>query len=343
MTRPRILTIAPLLLTVFLATHAEAAPSTSVTVGAWQNQLTQNGTSSVYANVGPSNAGGSGSATAGAGATTGTIEGSTSFSSCAIAFPPDGQPCNGASASASFNDVVAILSDAPDGTPIQVQATFQVSGLLDGEGSYGYSSGGIVFNTGLTGANGGSGGVAVTSSNTPISATTSLPVSLTTGINCPVGASCSIGVGNPCCGPDVNRGMTLSLYGTLTLTVPTLPAGATFVHFIGSGGHDYGVATAAVGGTGLSVEGLSPARPNPTLNSSRLELTLARARSVDVAVFDIAGRRVATLARGTMGPGTHGIVWDGRDDRGSNARSGMYVVRAMGEGLAATRRIVRLK
>jgi hypothetical protein len=340
MIRPRI-TLA--LLTILIAAPAHATPFTSVTVGAWSNQQTQNGTTSASLNVGESGAGGPGSANAGAAATTGTVEGQTSFSGCAIALPPDGQPCNGASASATFNDVVAILSDAPDGTPVQVQATFQVNGLLDGEGSFTYGSSGIVFSTGLAGANGGSGGVAMTSSNTPISASTSVPVSLTTGINCPIGASCSMNVGNPCCGPDQGRGMTLSLTGTLTLSAPTLPAGATFVHFIGSGGHDYGVATASVDATALAPEGLSPARPNPTLNSSGLELTLARARSLDVAVFDVAGRRVATLAHGVLEPGTHALVWDGHDDRGSAARGGMYVVRAMGEGLTATRRVVRLQ
>ena len=137
--------------------------------------------------------------------------------------------------------------------------------------------------------------------------------------------------------------MTLSLDGALTLSAPSLPAGATYVHFIGSGGHDYESATAAVGPTASAREGLSPARPNPTLHLSRMDLTLTRARSVDIGVFDIAGRRVATLARGVLEPGTHPLVWDGRDDRGLAARSGMYVVRAIGDGLEVTRRIVRLE
>ena len=48
---------------------------------------------------------------------------------------------------------------------------------------------------------------------------------------------------------------------------------------------------------------------------------------VDVSVFDLAGRRVATLARGRFGPGAHVVPWDGRGADGSGARAGMYFVR----------------
>ena len=49
--------------------------------------------------------------------------------------------------------------------------------------------------------------------------------------------------------------------------------------------------------------------------------------AVDIGVYDIAGRRVRTLARGPQSPGRHVTSWDGRDERGAEVRSGMYFVR----------------
>lgn len=61
-----------------------------------------------------------------------------------------------------------------------------------------------------------------------------------------------------------------------------------------------------------------------------------------VEVFDVAGRRVATLARGAFKAGRHTLSWDGATDGGS-AGAGLYFVRARWEGFEAVRRIVRAR
>jgi hypothetical protein len=337
------LAVIPILLTAFVTSRARATPSTSATADAWSNEQAQTGSSNIF--VSTSFHGGGGSASGSASAGVGTTAGSGQMSGCAIAFPPDGQICNSGGGHSSFSDQVTVVSDAPAGSPITVHVTFQCSGSLDGTGAYDYTSSCAVFNTGISGANGSSGGIIVTVSNQAISTSGSVDFGFTTGNSFPVGAASAVGVANRCCsgGAEQSWSMTLSLETLVTMTVPTLPSGATYVHFIGSDGHDYGSAPASVGGPVSMLEGLSSPSPNPTIGSSRLDLTLLRARSVDVGVYDVAGRRVATLARGVMEAGTHPLVWDGRDVSGAIARGGMYLVRARGEGIEATRRILRLR
>jgi len=334
--------IAPILLAAGLATRAGATPSNTATADAYGSSQTQTGPSIVNASaslLGP----GGGSAAAGASAGSGSLSIWCSESGCSILFPPDGQVCNGGTGQSSLDDQVTIVSDAPDGTPVDVLATFEVDGGLEGEGAYFYQSACLVFTTGLAGANGSSGGVVVAAPGTPISSFASNTIALNTGYTYGIDASASASVTNRCCDSGYeSRGMSLSLGARLTLSVPTLPPGATFVHVIGSVGHDYSPGTAAVEYTVLNREGLSPARPNPTRGSSRIDLTLSRPRSVDVGVFDLAGRRVATLTRGMLEAGTHSLVWDGRDDRGAGAIAGMYFVHARGEGLETSCRVMRV-
>lgn len=71
------------------------------------------------------------------------------------------------------------------------------------------------------------------------------------------------------------------------------------------------------------------AMPNPFHGSTRFAFTISDASGseVDMSVFDVAGRRMATLARGRFDAGTHFVQWDGRGLDGSRARAGMYFVR----------------
>jgi hypothetical protein len=82
--------------------------------------------------------------------------------------------------------------------------------------------------------------------------------------------------------------------------------------------------------------------PDPSSGPTRLAFSLARAGVARVDVFDVSGRRVRALVSGTLPAGAHERTWDGRDDDGRAVPAGLYLVRARGEGLDATRRVVRL-
>jgi hypothetical protein len=87
---------------------------------------------------------------------------------------------------------------------------------------------------------------------------------------------------------------------------------------------------------------LSPAAPNPFAAETRIAFTLPRDGEVDLRVFDVAGREVASLRHGRMGAGTHVAAWDGRDADGRPTSAGVYLVRCALDGAATTNRVVRL-
>ena len=84
-------------------------------------------------------------------------------------------------------------------------------------------------------------------------------------------------------------------------------------------------------------------RPNPSRGPSEIQFLLPAACTVDVALFDLAGRRVRSLASGGLSmPGEHTIRWDGRDASGAPAHSGIYFVQVRAGRDVGVRRLVVL-
>lgn len=92
-----------------------------------------------------------------------------------------------------------------------------------------------------------------------------------------------------------------------------------------------------------SAVALSAVRPNPSPGTARFALSLPRASEVDLAVHDLAGRRVATLQRGALAAGVHPFAWDGRTDRGETARDGVYFIRLRCGGTEVARKTVLMR
>lgn len=89
---------------------------------------------------------------------------------------------------------------------------------------------------------------------------------------------------------------------------------------------------------------LTTPRPNPFVGTTRFALTVPVTGSVDVGVFAANGRRVATvLSQSAAAPGVYDLVWDGREDGGRRAPSGVYFVRVRGSaGVELTRKVLFL-
>jgi hypothetical protein len=83
--------------------------------------------------------------------------------------------------------------------------------------------------------------------------------------------------------------------------------------------------------------------PNPFSRSLALTIDVpASAGSVELAVFDLAGRRVRRLATGPLTAGRHAYTWDGRGENGERLPAGAYLVKLTGAGRTATRRTTLL-
>ena len=87
---------------------------------------------------------------------------------------------------------------------------------------------------------------------------------------------------------------------------------------------------------------LSENQPNPFTGETRFTPDPPRAAVVDLGIFDIAGRRIATLDRGTLSEGVQPFTWSGNLDGGGQARSGVYFYRATIEGRTIAKRMVLL-
>ncbi len=90
---------------------------------------------------------------------------------------------------------------------------------------------------------------------------------------------------------------------------------------------------------------LREARPNPFRAATEIDYTLSAPAAdgpVRLDVFDAAGRRLATLARGAHTAGPQVARWDGLADDGSPVPGGVYFVRLTTRDGSATRRLVVL-
>ena len=84
-------------------------------------------------------------------------------------------------------------------------------------------------------------------------------------------------------------------------------------------------------------------RPNPFDASTTMRYVAPRPGRMEIMVFDIAGRRVRTIFKGTIQPGEHAIDWDGRDEAGRRVANGVYLCRFRTNGMVQTKRMILLR
>ncbi len=84
--------------------------------------------------------------------------------------------------------------------------------------------------------------------------------------------------------------------------------------------------------------------PNPFNSQTQINYVLPHAGYVDVTVFNVNGQRMRNLVTAIKQAGYHSIVWDGNNDFGQNAPSGVYFCQLQLDGqLALLRRMVLLR
>jgi len=72
--------------------------------------------------------------------------------------------------------------------------------------------------------------------------------------------------------------------------------------------------------------------PNPFNPSTTIRFALPHAGPVDLAVYDLSGRRIRTLVAGDRPAGRQAVIWDGRDQAGRAVASGTYFHRLSAGG-----------
>ncbi len=83
--------------------------------------------------------------------------------------------------------------------------------------------------------------------------------------------------------------------------------------------------------------------PNPFSTETTVSFTLPERGEVELAVYDVAGRRVATIFSGARGAGGHDVRWNGLDDNGQRVGAGVYFVRIQAGKQTLTRKMVVIR
>lgn len=65
--------------------------------------------------------------------------------------------------------------------------------------------------------------------------------------------------------------------------------------------------------------------------------------TVDLAIFNLQGQRVATLVQGMLSVGPHLVRWTGNDDQGHPLASGLYFSRLQTGTAVKTRKLLLVR
>ncbi len=90
---------------------------------------------------------------------------------------------------------------------------------------------------------------------------------------------------------------------------------------------------------------LLPNYPNPFAAQTTIsyQLPVLSQRNVEVKIYNLLGEPVRTLVRANQPPALHRVIWDGKDDAGRLAPSGMYFVRLAAGETFLTKKILLLR
>jgi hypothetical protein len=83
--------------------------------------------------------------------------------------------------------------------------------------------------------------------------------------------------------------------------------------------------------------------PNPANPRTTILFSLAEPSLVKLSLYDVQGRFVATLANGFYGAGRHTTEWNGLDELGQPAASGIYFYRIDTGAFEQTKKLLLLK
>jgi YVTN family beta-propeller protein len=83
--------------------------------------------------------------------------------------------------------------------------------------------------------------------------------------------------------------------------------------------------------------------PNPFNPTTTIKYALAADGDVSLIVYDVGGRRVRDLVNGRQRADVYRVVWDGRNDHGSQVASGVYFYKLVAGKFTQTKKMMLLK
>ena len=84
-------------------------------------------------------------------------------------------------------------------------------------------------------------------------------------------------------------------------------------------------------------------QPNPFNPRTSLHYELTAPATIELALFDVQGRRLTVLQGGVVPAGPHTVGWDGRDEQGREMPGGIYFARLVAGTTVTTQRLVLVR
>lgn len=95
--------------------------------------------------------------------------------------------------------------------------------------------------------------------------------------------------------------------------------------------------------TGAQILRLGQNHPNPFNPMTTIRFEMAQPGEVELVVYGLDGRKVITLVHDSLAPGSHEVVWAGKDATGRQVASGTYLYRLKHGDQVQTRRMTLVK
>jgi len=93
------------------------------------------------------------------------------------------------------------------------------------------------------------------------------------------------------------------------------------------------------GASGFALQGVAP---NPASGAAQIRFSAPAGAQLEIAIYDVTGRRIRSLVAGRFGGGEQQRTWDRTNDAGRSVGSGVYFVRMRGAGFSEVRPITLL-
>ena len=90
----------------------------------------------------------------------------------------------------------------------------------------------------------------------------------------------------------------------------------------------------------ITIEGIYP---NPFNPATTIGFSLPSDGYVTMDIYNLSGQKVRSLLSGNFSAGAHSTVWNGRNDKGITASSGVYFARLTVGGITASQRMTLVK
>jgi hypothetical protein len=88
---------------------------------------------------------------------------------------------------------------------------------------------------------------------------------------------------------------------------------------------------------------LSAAYPNPFNPNTTIRYSVEKGGHIELTVYDVTGRRIRSLVNGFVPAGDHEVDWNGTDEMGKQAASGVFFYRLRSGDFEETRKMVLLR